>query len=386
MVGIAVLAAGKGKRMNSTDFPKVLVPLLGKPLLGYVLDSAFKIKPYKIYIIVGFRKEKVIDFVTQNFRNESIEFVVQSDQLGTGHAILQLEPYIDSKVDNLMILSGDVPLISSQSLLNFIEFHYDGGFDLSLISTVVDNPRGYGRIVRDEQGNILKIVEEKDLSPDLTLVNEINSGIYIVNTRYLFDYLKQLKNENAQQEYYLTDIVQLYIADGRKVGAFKIENSIEVLGVNTYDELQNLEIVLNKRKKMVKGINHIGIAVSNLEQSMKLFQTLFNVERFHIEIVENQKVRIASFEVGNVLIELTEPMDEESTIFKFIQKRGEGIHHIAFEVENLPSELERLKTAGIQLVNEKPVNGAHDMEIAFIHPKSTKGVLIEFCQKKEDYV
>ncbi|MGB9770535.1 MAG: methylmalonyl-CoA epimerase [Candidatus Kapaibacteriota bacterium] len=137
---------------------------------------------------------------------------------------------------------------------------------------------------------------------------------------------------------------------------------------------------------MVKKINHIGIAVSNLEESIDLFKRLFNVKEFHIETVENQKVRIASFIIGDVLIELTAPTEEDSPISKFLEKRGEGIHHIAFEVDNIRNELDRLKNQGITLINEEPVEGAHNMEIAFIHPKSTKGVLIEYCQKKGNYV
>lgn len=387
MIGIAILAAGKGKRMNSTEIPKVLIPLIGKPLLGYVLETALRIQPIKIYIIVGFRKEKVIDYVTNNYAVQIIEFVEQKEQLGTGHAIMQLEPHLDINIDQLLILSGDVPLISSETLEKFVKFHLNGNYDLSLISTFVENPKGYGRIVRDANGNLAKIVEEKDLATEHLTINEINSGIYIVRTQKLFDYLKQLRNENAQQEYYLTDIVELYIADGQRVGAYSIDNSVEVLGVNTPEELQNLETFLNKgANQMVKGINHIGIAVSNLEQSMRLFQKLFNVEKFHLETVETQKVKIASFKVGNVLIELTEPTEDDSPIYKFIQKRGEGIHHIAFEVDHIENELERLRTEGVQLINEKPVEGAHNMEIAFIHPKSTNGVLIEFCQKKRNYV
>ncbi|MGB9913840.1 MAG: methylmalonyl-CoA epimerase, partial [Candidatus Kapaibacteriota bacterium] len=116
------------------------------------------------------------------------------------------------------------------------------------------------------------------------------------------------------------------------------------------------------------------------------FKRLFNVKEFHIETVENQKVRIASFIIGDVLIELTAPTEEDSPISKFLEKRGEGIHHIAFEVDNIRNELDRLKNQGITLINEEPVEGAHNMEIAFIHPKSTKGVLIEYCQKKGNYV
>jgi len=133
---------------------------------------------------------------------------------------------------------------------------------------------------------------------------------------------------------------------------------------------------------MIKAINHIGIAVSNLEESMNLFTKVFNVKDFHIETVESQKVRIASFRIGETIIELTAPIADDSPISKFIQKRGEGIHHIAFEVEDIQSELDRLKSAGISLINENPVEGAHNMKVAFIHPKSVNGVLVEFCQPK----
>lgn len=137
---------------------------------------------------------------------------------------------------------------------------------------------------------------------------------------------------------------------------------------------------------MIKGINHIGIAVSNLETSIELFRKLFNVNDVHIEVVDSQKVKIASFKLGNVIIELTAPTDENSPIAKFLQKRGEGIHHIAFEVEGIQDELNRLKEQGVSLINETPTEGAHNMEIAFIHPKSTNGVLVEFCQPKQNYV
>ncbi len=132
---------------------------------------------------------------------------------------------------------------------------------------------------------------------------------------------------------------------------------------------------------MILGINHIGIAVLNIEESLKIFKKIFEFDNLHIETVESQKVRIASFNVGNVLIELTEPTAEDSPIKKFIQKKGEGIHHIAFEVDTLANELTRLRDNNIILVNQNPVEGANNMLISFIHPKSTSGVLIELCQK-----
>ncbi len=131
---------------------------------------------------------------------------------------------------------------------------------------------------------------------------------------------------------------------------------------------------------MLKSINHIGIAVKDLEAAMKLFGKIFGVDEFHRETVEKQKVNVASFKVGDVLIELTSPTDDESPIAKFIAKKGEGIHHIAFESDSIESDLERMKENDIRLINESPQKGAHEMLIAFLHPKSTGGVLMEMCQ------
>lgn len=131
---------------------------------------------------------------------------------------------------------------------------------------------------------------------------------------------------------------------------------------------------------MISAVNHLGIAVRDLENSIKLFQAIFSVQEFHREIVEEQKVSVASFRVGDVLIELTAPTSEDSPIAKFLEKRGEGIHHIAFTADNVNAELNRLADAGIQLINTSAQRGAHDMLIGFLHPKSTNGVLMELCQ------
>jgi methylmalonyl-CoA epimerase len=135
---------------------------------------------------------------------------------------------------------------------------------------------------------------------------------------------------------------------------------------------------------MLKSINHIGIAVKDLEQSAELFARIFKVDAMHRETVAEQKVSVASFKVGEVLVELTAPTDDSSPIAKFIEKKGEGIHHIAFESDDVNSELDGLKSAGINLINQNAVPGAHDMLIAFLHPKSTNGVLMEICQPKID--
>ncbi|MBI5324605.1 MAG: methylmalonyl-CoA epimerase [Ignavibacteriae bacterium] len=133
---------------------------------------------------------------------------------------------------------------------------------------------------------------------------------------------------------------------------------------------------------MLKSINHIGIAVKNLDESIETFRKIFAFENIHREIVVEQKVEIASFKVGEILIELTSPINENSPISKFLEKKGEGIHHIAFETDDVNKELERLSDEGVQLINKSATDGAHNMKIAFLHPKSTNGVLIEICQKK----
>jgi len=248
-LGIAILAAGKGKRMQNPSIPKVLTPLKGKPLIGYVIETSLKLSPFAVYIIVGFKKELVVDFCQENYDHNVIHFVEQKEQLGTGHAVLQIEPYLDKSISDLLILSGDVPLISASTLNKFIGFHNENRNDLSLISTIVPDPSGYGRIIRNNNGKLVKIVEHKDLNNDGTKLNEINTGIYIVNTEYLFEGLKQIRNENAQQEYYLTDLVEVFLSEQLKVDALLIENYIEVLGVNTFDELKYLENVMDTGKE-----------------------------------------------------------------------------------------------------------------------------------------
>ncbi len=245
-LAIAILAAGQGKRMHLQDLPKVLVPLEGKPLIDYVLTTALELNPQKIFVIVGKLKELVIEHIKKNYSPENILFVEQSQQLGTAHAILQLEPVVDNSFKNLLVLSGDVPLITSSTISDFLEFHYSSDNHLSLISTTLDNPFGYGRIIRDSSGNVVSIIEQKDLPEELQQINEINSGIYVFKTENLFNYLKQIDNDNAQREYYLTDAISLYRSNNLKVGVFHIDSFWEVIGINKREELIFLESLINK--------------------------------------------------------------------------------------------------------------------------------------------
>ncbi len=240
-LSIAILAAGQGKRMKNPELPKVLTQLDGQPLIHYVIETANSLNPMLIYVIIGYRKEQVRSYIEQTFHNSNIVFVEQNEQLGTAHAILQIEPVLDKNIDTLLILSGDVPLIQAKTLKEFLEFHSSGKNALSLISTKVPNPQGYGRIIRNSQGKMTAIVEDKDLTEDLHSIDEINSGIYVFDTNGLMDCLRQIGNQNAQKEYYLTDSVRIYLENGKKTDAFRIENYQEVTGINTFEELRELE-------------------------------------------------------------------------------------------------------------------------------------------------
>lgn len=242
---IVILAAGKGKRMRNPNLPKVLVPLKGKPMLGWVLDTANRLSTKFIFIIVGYKKELVIEYISKTNSQNKIQIVEQFEQLGTANAILQLQGRIPSEIKHLLVLSGDVPFVKERTLQYFIERHLNGNYDLSLITTEVDDPTGYGRIIRQKDGNILRIIEQKDLKDDFIDIKEINTGIYCIKVEGLLESLKEIKNLNAQGEYYLTDLVSIYLNDNRKVLAFKSDNPDEFLGINTPEELKKLEREMN---------------------------------------------------------------------------------------------------------------------------------------------
>ncbi len=248
-IATIILAAGMGKRMNNPNLPKVLATLNSKPLLGYVLDVSTKIDSQFTVVVVGHKKELVQDFV-QSYNNSTIQCVVQVEQLGTGHAAQQAETALATFDKNglVVILSGDVPLIQAETLTTLLSFHSKNSFQLTLISTILENPKGYGRLVRNENGDFLSIVEEKDASDSEKLITEINSGIYCIEHKYLFSLLERIQNSNAQGEFYLTDLVKIFRQKSLSVGALIHNNSIEISGINTEEERKNLEAIFLKRK------------------------------------------------------------------------------------------------------------------------------------------
>jgi bifunctional UDP-N-acetylglucosamine pyrophosphorylase / glucosamine-1-phosphate N-acetyltransferase len=236
---VVVLAAGQGKRMRS-DLPKVLHPLAGRALLAHVLETARALSPRKTIVVHGHGAERV----REAFPDADLDWVLQADQLGTGHAVLQAMPRVDLK-SNVVILYGDVPLVRAESLKRLLDAAGDG---LAVMTTELDDPKGYGRIVRQPSGQLQRIVEDKDASAQERAIREINAGFMALGAARLAGWLKKIGNRNAQGEYYLTDIVTLAVAEGVPVHAVKIDDPDEVAGVNSKRELALLERAYQRRQ------------------------------------------------------------------------------------------------------------------------------------------
>ncbi len=232
-MNIVILAAGMGKRMRSR-LPKVLQPLAGKPMLAHVLEKARLLgKNNRIIVVVGHGAEAVKNYFSQA---EDITFALQSEQLGTGHALLQALPYCE-KGEPTLVLLGDVPLIRSETLTKLVQAAGDG---VGLLTVRLSNPKGYGRIVR-ENGAVRAIVEEKDATEQQRAIDEVNTGIMVLPTQYLDRWLNELGNQNAQGEYYLTDVIARAVAEGVEVNAALADSATEVEGVNNKVQLAALE-------------------------------------------------------------------------------------------------------------------------------------------------
>lgn len=234
-----ILAAGLGKRMKSPDKPKVMFEICSRPMIQYVVELALGANAEKIIPIVGHHREMVINFLDNLFPGKGIEYAVQEQQLGTGHAIMQTEKLLENFDGEILILSGDVPLLKAETVDELINEHFQNGNGATLLTTVFKNSFGYGRIVRDENGNFLKIVEDKDATGEEKKIKEINPAIYIINRKLLFDSLKKITSENSQKEYYLTDIFNFIPKE--QIGTVVTEDELEVTGVNSIEQLAEME-------------------------------------------------------------------------------------------------------------------------------------------------
>ena len=233
-----VLAAGKGTRMKS-DLPKVLFPVLGRPMIHWVLDALEQAGIMQTIVVVGYRDDLVRESLADR---EGIEYALQTEQLGTGHAVQMCRPLLEASDDkSVLIVAGDSPLIQAPSVESVLaEFHHEK-WDCLLGTLLKDNPFGLGRIVRDEDGHFDRIVEEKDATEDIKKIQEVNMSTYAFNKAYLLDALANLKNNNAQSEYYLTDCPAYLKSQGKRVEAKAVLQECESLSINTVDELAIVE-------------------------------------------------------------------------------------------------------------------------------------------------
>lgn len=240
-----ILAAGKGTRMKS-ELPKVLHPIFNKPLLGFVLDAINASGLVdESYVIVGHKAELVEDFVSKNYK--SAKCILQEPQLGTGDAVNKAYKDLENFDGNVIILCGDAPLITPETIKEFVKAHNEANATLTVMSAIFDNPTNYGRIVRNENGYLAAIVEEKDASQEQKAIKEINAGIYCLNWQKIKPAFKNLKCNNAQGEYYLTDIVSWAVKEGLKAQSFILKNNEEIFGINSKTHLAEATKFLNTK-------------------------------------------------------------------------------------------------------------------------------------------
>lgn len=244
-LAVVVLAAGKGKRIGHPELPKVLLPLRGRPLLHYVLESVRALQPERCIVVVGFRGEQVEAFLRHAF--PEVEIVWQREQLGTGHAVLQTEPLLRHFSGTVLMVTGDTPLIEPETLRRFVEHHRHSGAAVSVLTALFPDPTGYGRILRNGQGKLLRIVEDRDATEAERAVQEVNTGILAAQAAVLYEVLPAVRPENAQREYYLTDLVELCHRRGMPVEAWMAERWEQFQGVNTLEELRQVEQLLASR-------------------------------------------------------------------------------------------------------------------------------------------
>ena len=263
MIKSIILAAGKGTRMKS-DTPKVLHTIFDKTLVGYVIDAVNNTGlADENFVIVGHQAERVEEYINKNYDNAKC--VLQSPQLGTGHAVSMALPYLKDFDGEVIILCGDTPLITSETIKEFVEYHRENKSDLTVMSAIFENPTNYGRIIRNQDGSLNSIVEEKDATPEQKAVKEINAGIYCINWAKIKPAFNELTSNNAQGEYYLTDIIKWGNEKNLSVNAYTLKNNEEIFGINSKTHLAEATKMLNNKivqKHLDNGVQIIDPATT----------------------------------------------------------------------------------------------------------------------------
>lgn len=244
-LAVVILAAGKGTRMNNPDMAKVMYEINGKPMIEYVVSLASTLRADRTLAVVGWQKQTVIDHLVKV--GTAVEFVEQAQQRGTGHAVLQTRELLAPFEGDVLVLSGDVPLLTEKTVRSLVGYHRTTDASATILTTELPDPQGYGRIVRNTDGSVKKIVEQKDASKKELKIQEINSGIYVFERGKLFQALESITPDNAQHEYYLTDVFELFWKNSWRVSAVKAIDAVEVMGINDLDQLQAASAALSSR-------------------------------------------------------------------------------------------------------------------------------------------
>ena len=267
-IHVVILAAGQGTRMKSR-MPKVLHRLAGKPLIEHVLRTAQAVHPATVTMVVGHEAESVQSFMG---KRQNMGWVVQEPQLGTAHALQQAEPCLAGKQGTLILLSGDVPMLTATTLQRLVDTHQTARAAATVVTAIVDRPYGYGRIVRT-RGRMARIVEERDASPEVRQIREINGGIYAFDLAPLFDALRGIASQNAQGEYYLTDLVAIYRRRKLRVETLLVENPQEIRGINSRTELAEVSRIVRQTKNeelMAAGVTIIDPATTYIDPDVQV--------------------------------------------------------------------------------------------------------------------
>jgi len=242
---VIILAAGLGTRMKS-DMAKVLHKVCRKPMISHVVDMAVEVAGENIIVVTGYQSDQVRETAR---KSAQVGFAYQEKQLGTGHAVLCAMPELHKGIENVIILCGDVPLLSAGTVFSLIESHNKQNNQITVLAVEVENPKGYGRMIVNQVGSLVKIVEEADANQDEKSIRIINSGIYCVERKFLEHALRMLKPDNAQNEFYLTDIISIGADENKKIGLFMGNNSDEVVGINCLQDLVKAEKLMDKRSR-----------------------------------------------------------------------------------------------------------------------------------------
>src|SRR5678815_1536996 len=267
-IHIVILAAGQGTRMKSR-LPKVLHQMAGKPLIEHVIRTAETVKPATVTLVVGHGADIVRSFIGSR---PNTSYVLQEPQLGTAHALQQAESILSGSSGTLLLLSGDVPMLRPSTLRRLVETHRDARAAATVVTAVVERPYGYGRIVRTK-GRIARIVEERDASPHVRQIREINSGIYAFDLAPLFDALRGIASQNAQGEYYLTDLIAIYHRRKLTVETMVADNPVEIRGINSRTELAEVSRLVRQKKNeelMAAGVTIVDPATTYIDPEVEI--------------------------------------------------------------------------------------------------------------------